>query len=370
MSIVVGSNELVVDDDSPQETPPLAGLGAEPRCAHSAPPPVASSGPGVLRPAPPHRRWPPSAPTSIAKTAVLRHSGSGVHLSRPLPSTPSAAAIVVDSLSPNSGGSKLNPNAESFSPVSSRTAVNGGGRWCFSGFEASSAGSPLQSPPPPGLGMVVLVRRHSRRHRRWRPRWAGPRTVAAADVAPAHRLRSVVVAHPARLSSEPDADGFREVHSRRRWRRRWRRWQPPRPRSSRPVPKDLVGLCFNCLRSSHIRADCGFPSRCRTCRTEGHRARHCPELLSVAGAKRGRSSARAATRARGAPRRRASPARSRGVSEDTVSGAFASTGRSPSMPRCCDPPMPQPPRVDPAPPPSPPPPLPPQKDPRPPPPPR
>lgn len=141
-----------------------------------------------------------------------------------------------------SGASRLNPNAQPFSPSSLRSEDSRGGRLCFSDCEASSDGSASQSPPPAVVGVTVAAnRRQSRRRRRLVPRGRGPRA-AAVDGAPARRLHSVVVAHPARLSSEPDADGFREVHS----RRRWRRWMPQRPRSPRPVPEDLVGLCFNC----------------------------------------------------------------------------------------------------------------------------
>jgi hypothetical protein len=67
------------------------------------------------------------------------------------------------------------------------------------------------------------------------------------------RLRSVVVL-PASLSVEPDAEGFREVHS----CRRWRRWFLPRV--AKPVLADLVGLYFNCLDDDHVKADCKFLS--------------------------------------------------------------------------------------------------------------
>jgi hypothetical protein len=75
------------------------------------------------------------------------------------------------------------------------------------------------------------------------------------------RMQSIVV-HPTRLSSMPDSDGFHPVHSRRRWRRR------PAARQRKSVPEDLIGLCFNCLRDDHVKADCLFPSCCRTYRHE------------------------------------------------------------------------------------------------------
>ncbi|CAD6234865.1 unnamed protein product [Miscanthus lutarioriparius] len=133
----------------------------------------------------------------------------------------------------------------------------------------------------------------------------------------------------------PDAEGFRQVQS----RRRWRRVASPR----RPVPSNLVGLCFNCLAGDHVHADCTFPAKCYNCRDVGHQARDCP-LPPVAGrweGKRGRSPPRATGFRRGARRRRSSP--SRGASPaDTVSAHSASTGREPSVPPVCQPPTPEP----------------------------
>lgn len=37
------------------------------------------------------------------------------------------------------------------------------------------------------------------------------------------------------------------------------------PKLARPVPLALVGLCFNCLASSHVKAECHFPARCFYC---------------------------------------------------------------------------------------------------------
>lgn len=100
---------------------------------------------------------------------------------------------------------------------------------------------------------------------------------------------------------------------------------------------DLVGQCFNCLDDDHIKADCHFPLRCRTCHEVGHRARNCPfGLPSLAGAKRGRTPVGAGSR-RWPSRRRASPARWRAERGDTIFARSASTGRSPSVPRCCAP---------------------------------
>ncbi|CAD6234888.1 unnamed protein product [Miscanthus lutarioriparius] len=133
----------------------------------------------------------------------------------------------------------------------------------------------------------------------------------------------------------PDAEGFRQVQS----RRRWRRVASPR----RPVPSNLVGLCFNCLAGDHVHADCTFPAKCYNFRDVGHQARACPHP-PVAGrweGKRGRSPPRASGFRWGARRRRSSP--SRGASPvDTVSAHLASTGREPSVPPVCQPPTPEP----------------------------
>lgn len=185
--------------------------------------------------------------------------------------------------------SLLNPNAAPFTPRSSPSGsrLSRGGRLSFSDSEASS-GSASAGVAEVDVGAPRRrFRRRRPRHRRRRARAAPsdgcvlPRTLPAS---PQQSLpRSPQRLHPARLSAEPDAEGFREVHSRRRWRRR------PSPARGTQVPADLVGLCFNCLREGHVRADCSFPSRCRACRREGHRARHCPEAHRLAGFKRGRS---------------------------------------------------------------------------------
>lgn len=60
------------------------------------------------------------------------------------------------------------------------------------------------------------------------------------------RMHSVMV-HPTRLSFVPDADRFHPVHNRRHWRCR------PAACQRKPVSKDLVGLCFNCLGTTMSR---------------------------------------------------------------------------------------------------------------------
>jgi hypothetical protein len=228
------------------------------------------------------------------------------------------------------GSPTLNPNAEPFSPSSGL-----GGRISFSDSEEYSGS---EEPPAVGRGKAPAAegaRCRRPRHRRRRPRAAGGfmadarRLYDDADGGEP-RLPSVIV-HSARLSAEPDAEGFRQVHSRRRWRR-------PTPRQHKPVPADLVGLCFNSLGDDHVKAECRLPSRCRTCRQEGHRARRCPFGTTTAGAKRGRSPAHSRS-GWGAPRHRASPPRWR---DGTESARSQSTGRSPSIPVCCAPPSPEP----------------------------
>lgn len=159
-------------------------------------------------------------------------------------------------------------------------------------------------------------------------RWSFPGPGVAAEVLP--KVCSVMV-HPTRESAALDADGFHQVHSRRRWRRRLP------TRLLKPLPEDLIGLCFNCLGDDHVKADYRFPSCCRSCRREGHHARNCPFGSAFARAKRGRSPARSGS-GRGVPHPRALPARWR---EETVLARSVSTSRTPSVPHYCAPPSPE-----------------------------
>lgn len=207
-------------------------------------------------------------------------------MERGSPSRTSWADEVEEEESRARSRSGLNPNVEPFSPGAASLGM--GERLSFSDSEASS-GSDEPTPVADDQGKEVLPaagrRRRPRRRRRHRRQAALGGFMADAkrppppppphDRAPApspphvNRIRSIVV-HPARLSAEPDEDGFHEVHSRRRWLRR----SPPR--AVKPVPEDLIDLCFNCLGNNHVKAECTFPSRCRSCRQEGHRARFCP----------------------------------------------------------------------------------------------
>ncbi|CAD6262680.1 unnamed protein product [Miscanthus lutarioriparius] len=103
-----------------------------------------------------------------------------------------------------------------------------------------------------------------------------------------------------RASGPPDADGFHQVQSRRRWRRR------TLPRQSKAMPPNLVGKCYNCMGEDHVKADCVFRSRCLNCGSECHRKRDClfPPLVAAATGKRCRSPARMAGPRRAAPRLR------------------------------------------------------------------
>jgi hypothetical protein len=268
------------------------------------------------------RRRPPRPPPATSTTAGC-HLGTAVHSAQPTLPTGHEAWFLLASHLAGSGfgrGTRLS-FTDSEAPIDSEASPVGADK----GKEAADAGACRRRP---------RRRRRRRRHRARSGFMAHARRAhthdGQASPLPARRLSSLVV-HPARLSVEPDSEGFREVHSRRRWRRR------PSPVPSWPVPADLVGLCFNCLGDDHVKADCRFPSRCRSCRREGHRARNCPEARPLwAGAKRGRSPVGAGGR-RGTFRRRSSAERWRAAREETVSARSASTGRSPSVPRCCAP---------------------------------
>lgn len=223
--------------------------------------------------------------------------------------------------------SSLDPNAEPF-PGSPR------GRVRFSDSEESSGDSD-EPPPSTGRGKAVRRSRRIRRRRRRRnaagfmadARRAGPQTPP-----PLRGGFASVVVHPARMSAEPDSDRFHEVHSRRRWRRAVQE-------VARPVPADLVGKCFYCFATDHVRADCRQPGKCFNCREPGHQARDCP-LPRAPGHfddKRGRSPARAGCAGRGARRRRAAYDGHRASPADIVSARSASTGREPLVPPVCDP---------------------------------
>lgn len=105
----------------------------------------------------------------------------------------------------------------------------------------------------------------------------------SAAVIASMRRGASLVAHPTRVFEKPNEDEFYQVRSCRCWRCR------SSPKPTLPVPPALDGLCFNCLASNHVKADCVFPSRCFNCRCEGHRAFACPLPLRTRVGKRERS---------------------------------------------------------------------------------
>lgn len=174
------------------------------------------------------------------------------------------------------------------SPPFFREGFDLGGRVSISDSEEDYSESEPPSPPPEGRGKGVAPsggrRRRARRRRRHEGFMAAARNSHHAPPASPPQMRASTVAHPPRALEEPDTAGFYQVWSRRRWRRR----SPPK--QSRLVPPALVGLCFNCLASSHVKADCVFPARCFNCLCEGHRAAACP--LPPLGGKRRRPPSR------------------------------------------------------------------------------
>jgi len=219
--------------------------------------------------------------------------------------------------------SSLDPEAAPFfaSPGASK-------RLHFSDSEESFGDSDTgcRSPRPTAASRTKLCGRRRRPRRRHARR--GAPQLASSPLQPSAPVR--LVTHRPRLAAEANADGFRQVHSHRRWRRS----TPPR----RPVPADLVGKCFNCLSDSHVKADCTFPSRCFHCFEEGHQERLYPRLGRRT-CKRSRSpgcgaDSRGSRRFRPATRR---PPRC-SSSADTISARSASTGREPSVPSVCAPP--------------------------------
>jgi len=146
----------------------------------------------------------------------------------------------------------------------------------FTDSESYSDSEP-PSPPPPGRGKAIAGA-SGRRRRRPRvvdgfmaaARHAHPQATSMAVSPPTSpRRRTSPSAHSARALAVPDADGFYEVRSRRRWRRR----SPLR--ESRPIPIELQGLCFNCLAANHVKRDCVCLVRCCNCHQEGHRSFAC-----------------------------------------------------------------------------------------------
>lgn len=94
----------------------------------------------------------------------------------------------------------------------------------------------------------------------------------AAMVAKAPSVNALLVARP------PKDVGWQEVR-----RRSWRKRPLPARRhdsTSRSVPKDLIGRCFNCFAKDHVAAVCRNPTRCFRCNKVGHTSVHCKRSSS------------------------------------------------------------------------------------------
>lgn len=108
----------------------------------------------------------------------------------------------------------------------------------------------------------------------------------------------------------------------------------------KPVPKNLVGLCFSA--GDHVKVNCIWRARCFLCKKPGHEARDCRLVLRRSNGKRGHSLSRRDTCRRATPHRRAMHRRAAN-DDDTACARLVSTVHSPSVPRCCEPPTPPPP---------------------------
>jgi hypothetical protein len=67
-------------------------------------------------------------------------------------------------------------------------------------------------------------------------------------------------------------------------RKQWRQIAiqvPPSQQPHHPVPADLVGWCFNCLRQDHVAAEYPNATRCLRCHREGHCIRVCKRPRSL-----------------------------------------------------------------------------------------
>jgi hypothetical protein len=126
---------------------------------------------------------------------------------------------------------------------------------------------------------------------RWSSTAASHGCTAASPAAGARRaapaapvVLATLVARAARGQPPADAsEGWQVVTHRKKWHRIAQHAPPPLLR--RPVPTDLVGKCFNCLRSGHVAVDCTNAAQCLHCHKEGHQAWSCkrPRLTDAGG---------------------------------------------------------------------------------------
>jgi hypothetical protein len=95
----------------------------------------------------------------------------------------------------------------------------------------------------------------------------------------AHRASQPRVSSPQPAAEEQ----WQLVIHRRGWR--YMAHEAPLPAPRRPVPTDLVGRCFNFLRTDHAATECFQAPRCLRCHREGHHARTYkrPWSLGIAG---------------------------------------------------------------------------------------
>jgi hypothetical protein len=116
-------------------------------------------------------------------------------------------------------------------------------------------------------------------HREGKAPMEGPSSPAAAT-----RVQGVYGIHPSRFPStvaQPVAaqDCWHVVVRSKSWHRVSH--PPPLPPPRRPVPLNLVGCSFNCLRSDHVVARCPNVPRCLWCHREGHQTRSCKRSRSL-----------------------------------------------------------------------------------------
>jgi hypothetical protein len=100
--------------------------------------------------------------------------------------------------------------------------------------------------------------------------------VASCFLADARRAAPSRAASPSSPTGpKADDEGLQVVARQRSWRHTPLVAPPPLPPAPRrPMPTNLIGCCFNCLRTDHIAAVCPNAARCLRCHREGHQACH------------------------------------------------------------------------------------------------
>lgn len=180
-----------------------------------------------LTPAPPGIPSPPTAQTPPVST--------------PLPAAAAATPALQTSVSPSS----LSPLAAPFRPAGCSKEA----RWSNSSPVANS-GSREASPTPRSFRDVVVASLTS----------AAPEPTRPSPVAHKPRIVLCSVVHRPSPGLGTDEEGWTTVESKRA---RW--FRHPR----RPVPADLLGLCFNCFSPSYRDVVCRSRPRCLAQREDG-----------------------------------------------------------------------------------------------------